>query len=361
MRRRGPVRGGLLSRAIRRAERGYEAPRIRFSRLGVTGVVGVIALVAIIVVGAILDARGASSDVRRFGDWAVRARMKPVDAIVAAARSHRFVFLSDIYSSVETKRLATDAISAIAKGSGLDAVVLEVGHDLQPLIDRYLDTAPENAALLLSEPRVLGSPSGGSHGLLDVYHRVWQLNSELGADRRIRILAADLNGWPAQRAESPAISARRFTERDEAMAKNLEDELLQRTPRARVLVFMTGLHALKSGQGQLQTGGVATVEATWFAERLSQRYPGEVQSILVDAPGSGSTDELVTYSGTRIPDLARNRFPTGQFALPVGAEFNVFSQPLRENSIPGLRFALTPHDYRLEDLADAYIYLGRSQ
>jgi hypothetical protein len=350
-----------MARAVRRAERSLDAPRIRYSRVGVTGLVGTIALLLIIVVGAILDARGASSDVRKFGEWAAGARLKPVDAIVNAARGHRFVFVSDIYSSLETKRLATDAIAAIARGPGLDAVVLEVGHDLQPLIDRYLDTTPENAAMLLSEPRVLGSPSGGNHGLLDLYHQVWQLNSELGADRRIHILAADLKNWPAVRAESPALSARRFAERDAAMMKNLEDELLERTPRARVFVFMTGLHALKSTEGQLQTGGVATVETKWFADRLAERYPGEVQSVLVDAPGSGSTDELVTYNGTRIPEVAKAKMPSGQYALPIGSQFNVFSHALRENSIPGLRFELTPRDYRLPDLADLYVYLGRSQ
>jgi hypothetical protein len=145
------------------------------------------------------------------------------------------------------------------------------------------------------------------------------------------------------------------------MLKNLEEELLQRTPRARVFVFMTGLHALKSTVGQLQTGGTATVEAKWFAERLAERYPGEVQTVLVDAPGSGSTDELVTYNGTRIPEIAKAKMPSGQYALPVGPEFSVFSHPLRENSIPGLRFELTPRDYRLQDLADLYVYLGRPQ
>jgi hypothetical protein len=353
--RRG--RGGMFGRAIRRAER-VERPRIDYSRLGATGVISVLVLAVMFVIGGILDARGESGAVRDFVEWAANAKRKPVDELVDGSRAHRFVFLSDIYTSTETKRLASAAVAALARGPGLDAVALEVGHDLQPVIDRYLDTSPENASILLAQPRALGSPSGGGRGLLDLYHQIWQLNSELGADRRINIIAADLDNWGSGRAESPAERARHFAQRDSAMLTNLESELLSRSPRSRVLIFMTGLHALKNSAGQLQTGGVATVQTRWLAARLAERYPGEVYSFLVDAPGNGSTEELVPYNGTRIPESA-TRLPGGQYALPIGKEFDVFSHAVRENSIPGIRFEIVPRQYKLKDVADEYIYLGR--
>jgi hypothetical protein len=150
----------MFGHAIRRAER-IERPRIDYSRLGATGVISVVVLAVMFAIGGILDARGESGAVRDFVEWAAKAKHKPVDALVNGARAHRFVFLSDIYTSTETKRLASAAVAAIARGPGLDAVALEVGHDLQPVINRYLDTSPENASILLAQPRVLGSPSGG--------------------------------------------------------------------------------------------------------------------------------------------------------------------------------------------------------
>jgi hypothetical protein len=142
------------------------------------------------------------------------------------------------------------------------------------------------------------------------------------------------------------------------MLTNLESELLSRSPRSRVLIFMSGLHALENSAGQLQTGGVATVQTRWLATRLAERYPGEVYSFLVDASGNGSTEELVPYNGTRIPEMA-TRLPGGQYALPIGKEFDAFSHAVRENSIPGIRFEIVPRQYRLKDVADEYIYLGR--
>jgi hypothetical protein len=352
-------RGGMIGSAIRRAERGLEPPRLPIGRLGATGVISIVLLGIIFALGGLLDVRGASAEVRKFAEWAERSKRKPLEALVNGARSRRFVFLSDIHGSSETKRLAAAAVEAVARGPGLDAVVLEVGHDLQPVIDRYLDTSPENASILLAQPRVLGSPAGGSRGLLDLYHKIWQLNSDLGADRRIHIIAADLDGWGSGRAESPAERARRFVQRDSAMVKNLETELLTSAPRSRVLIFMTGLHGLENSEAQLQTGGVATVQGRWFAGRLAERYPGEVYSFLVDASGNGSPEEVVPYNGTRIPETVKTRLPGGQFALPIGSQFDVFSHAVRENSIPGIRFEIVPRQYKLRDVADEYIYLGR--
>ena len=159
--RRG--RGNVVHRAIRRAEF-MERPRIDYGRLGATGVISVLVLAVMFVIGGLLDVRGESGAVREFVDWAARAKQKPVDALVNAARAHRFVFLADIYTSNETKRLGSAAIAAIARGPGLDAVALEVGRDLQPVIDRYLDTSPENASILLAQPRALGRIRGGGGG-----------------------------------------------------------------------------------------------------------------------------------------------------------------------------------------------------
>src|SRR5688572_18074127 len=270
--------------ALKRAQRRVYPTRIRYSKLGVTGLFSVVMLVLIFAAGALLDLRGDRAEVKEFGEYANANKQNAIESIVAAARAHRFVFLADIHSSAETKRLAAQAIKAVADGSGLDAVVLEVGHDQQPHIDRYFDTTPENASILLSNPRTLREPGAASREYLEIYHVIWQLNEKLGADRRIQVIAADLDHWPPEPAVSPTDRARQFSERDAAMVKNLDRESIGMGARARVLVFMTGLHVLRSGHGQLQTGGSSPVNALWFAARIAQRHPGDVHSFVLDAP-----------------------------------------------------------------------------
>src|SRR5690606_58128 len=117
------------------------------------------------------------------------AGREPLDLIEAAARSHRLVFVSDIPTAVAPKQFAEQAIERIALGSGLDLVVLEVGSDEQPHIDRYLATTPEDPSILLSRPRAVREGDGSSRAFLDIYRTVWRINEQLGAARRIRIIA----------------------------------------------------------------------------------------------------------------------------------------------------------------------------
>jgi X-X-X-Leu-X-X-Gly heptad repeat protein len=344
--------------ALKRAQRRVYPTRIRYSKLGVTGLFSVVMLVLIFAAGALLDLRGDRAEVKQFGEYANANKQSPLESIVAAARSHRFVFLADIHSSTETKRLAAQAIKAISEGPGLDAVVLEVSHDQQAHIDRYFDSTPENASILLSNPLTLREPGAAAREYLEIYHVIWQLNEKLGADRRINVIAVDLDGWPPEPAASPTERARRFAERGEAMVKNLDAESIGMGARARVFAFMTGLHTLRSGSGQLQTGGSTPVVASWFAARLAQRHPGEVYSFVSDAPGAGAPEELVPYTGTRLGVEAESVLPAGRYALKVNPAFDFLSRPIRENAVPGMSFDIMPPGYRLKDVADEYIHLG---
>jgi hypothetical protein len=259
---------------------------------------------------------------------------------------------------MEAKRLAAEVIDSIASGPGLDAVIVEVGHDQQPYLDYYYNQIPEDASVLVSHPRTLRESGAGSRGYLDLYHRIWKLNEKLGADRRIQVIAADLDNWPTERALSTADRARMFSARDSAMLANLDREVLGPSPRSRILIFMTGLHGLKSGSGELQTGGTSRVSVQWLASRLEQRYPGEVHTALVDATGSINPDEFVSYTGTRLPEEAESVLPAGRYSLRVNDRFDFLSRPIRESTAPGLTFDILPHDYRLKSVADDYIHLG---
>ena len=257
---------------VKRVQRRSWVPRRKYSRLGVTGAFAMAALLIILVAGWLLDWRGSSEAEKRLLEVARAASDDPVTAIAEAARSNRFVFLSDIHASAATKRLAASAIRKMVETSGLDLVVLEVGSDLQPIIDQYLLMASEDASMLVSNGRTLREPGPATRDFLEIYRAVWELNQQLGADRAIRIIAADLEGWPPARPLAPAELARKSAERDAHM-QNQINKALALNPRARVFVFMTGFHVLKNVTGEIQTGGTAPVQIAWLADRLDQQWP----------------------------------------------------------------------------------------
>ena len=338
--------------------RRFRLPAIRYSRLGATGAFGIAALVVIFVAAALLDLRGDRAEVVRFGATAREQQVKPIEAIVEAARSHRFVFIADVAGSGDAKRLVGDAIAGIAQSSGLDAVIVEVGSDQQPYLDLYFNTDPEDASVLLGHPQTLHEGSSEDRDFLELYHRIWQLNKKLGADRHIRVVAGDLKEWGAPNALSPAELARRYGERSRAMAEALDRSVLTMSARARVVIFMSGLHALRSGYVQLQTGGTATVEAPWFAARLAESHPGEVYSVLVEASPTGVARDFVDYQGTRLPEVAESALPNGKYALRIDESFDFLSNPIARRSTPGITFQIAPRGYRLSDVADLYVHLG---
>jgi hypothetical protein len=338
-------------------ERANWGPSRKYGRLGVTGAFAIAALVVIFIAGWLVDRHAASASDRGLAEVARNAKDQPVDLIVRAARANRIVFLSDIHNSNAVKDLAARSIARIAATSGLDAVILEVGADQQPYIDAYLDRTPEDASVLLSHPRTIGEPGSATRAYMEIYHAVWQLNSKLGPDQRIRIIAADLPGWPPA-APSPAETAKKMEARDEYMEKAVQQQVLTAIPEGRMFVFMNGLHALKNGNVLIQTGGAAPVNITPLAARFAHAT-SEVYSILVDASSSGVTGrQLVSYDGTRVAKILADAGVNKRFATPITSEFEYLRYPILEPKTPGIEFTVTPRDYRLSSVADAYIHLG---
>ena len=331
-------------------------PRRKYGRLGVTGVFAAAALVIILIAGWLLDRRGSNAEEAAIAALARKADDDPVAAIVNAARSHRIVILSDIHASGATKRLAARAIEGIVATSGLDVVALEIDSDMQPVIDQYLEITPEDASILVTNGRTLREPGPATRDYLDIYRSVWKLNQKLGADQRIQVVAADLNGWPPARPISPTDRARKSAEREAYMQKRIQD-VINLNPRARVLIYMTGFHALKRGVGELQTGGATPVQIAWLGSRLMNAAPDEVYSFLVDAPAVGTTTDVTTYSGTTLASVLQRNGVNRTFVTRITSELDALAQPLVVKKSPGLSFDITPRDYKLSDVADAYIHL----
>jgi hypothetical protein len=356
--RAGIKRRRRLGRQRRLAE---QIRRIRHA-LGAQGLAAAAVLILSVAVAALLDIdRKNRGNVEELVAYAESDGMDPVALVVAAGKAHRILFLGDVHSAAEPKRIAVAAIEALARGPGLDAVVLEVSSAEQPYIDQYLASDPEDASILLAHPRTLRDHWGISREYLEIYRCVWRLNRVLGPERQIRIVAADLPDWPPVRAVGPRDAARQYALRDEHMADLLEREVLSRDPRARVLIFMGGYHGLKQGHAELHLGVGAPVRVDWLGGRLRQKYPGQVYTVVSDgAPEPTQFGAIASYGATRVFDLFRRHLPASRapFALRVDERFDFVRQPFYEPNGPGMNLDLQPDDYRLRDVVDAYIYLG---
>ncbi len=344
---------------IKRRRRRGILPRERSKRT-LTSIVAVVLLIAIIGTAALLNGRNRDSASLALVKEIRADHVAPLALISTAASTHRFLFLSDIPGSTETKLLAGSVIDTLAKSPGLDMIILEVPSDEQPYIDTYLDSNPENAAILMSRPRLLGN-AGGSQAVLALYRRVWKLNRSLGAARQIRIAFVDVPNWPPAGVQRPRETASIYASRDRAMFDQIEKTVLARHPAARILAFMSTNHVLRTGVEKLRFAGGQPISVTPLAELEAKEHPGEVYSVLVDAPSvASSSGKPGTVGATKVFDIVRRNLPDlgSSFGMRVGPGFDVLREPVYEREVGGVKVDIEPHDYHLRDVVDGYIYLG---
>jgi len=326
--------------------------------LNATAIVSLLALVGIALVGALLGRRRAGGDSAELADAARNDAVPPMQLILEGARTRRIVVLGDVPGSSAARRIAADAVERMALGPGLDALVLDVDRSAQPYIDAYLGAPAEDASILLSHPETTPGPNADDYLL--IYRRVWQLNQKLGADRAITVVAAGLPGWPPSGALAPRAGAGLYARRGPAMAQAIEQDVFGRIPRGRLLVFVDGYQALKSGSGALAAGGGSPIQVQWLAALLASAHPGEVFSVLQDGATGGLRERpATTYTGTRAFQIFHEAPGVhAPFGLPVGESFHFLRQPIVTTSSPGTQLTILPENYRLGDVVDGYIYLG---
>lgn len=320
------------------------------------GAVALAALVVVMVAALVVDS-GGGSDIKPLEDYLERSGSAPTDLVESLARAGRILILSDIHDRPEPKRLAAEAVEVLAQGPGLDAVVLEVSSEEQPYIDSYLSAVEEDATVLLGRPAAVREEEGVPRAYLDIYRAVWRQNRELGATRQIRIIAADLPGWPPSAGTDSKRMAELYARRADHMIERMQSDLLERMPDARMLVFVDGYQALKRTHGEVHFPGVDPVRVEWLGARLADRMGRDVRTILVDA-GSGVSGvlRLPIYRGTRLHRPLRREIHQSVGAR-VDDTFSIMEDPLIEATSPAVRLDIVPDSYVLRDVADGYVFL----
>jgi hypothetical protein len=273
----------------------------------------------------------------------------PLQFLQAAVRDHQIVFLGDIHPLAEPKLLVTSLIREQREDQAIDLLALEVASEQQEWIDRYLSSSPENIRLLLDHPRTLRAHWGVSAEYLGIYREVYRWNLE-HPRHPVRILAADLRGWPIAPL-TPHMATGGFVNRDVWMAAAFR-KMLEQRPTWRVLIFMGGYHGLKSVGGQVAIGRVHDRFDHWFAGYLLDDGT-QVYTILSDARQTGTRpatrmfERLAAMSG-------------GNFATALDSTTDDVREPLYDVDQEGFSLEFWPSRFALRLAADAMLILNRT-
>ncbi len=293
----------------------------------------------------------------------VRAHAESPDSfLLRAFEAHHLVFLGDVHPAAEPKRLVARLLPVLKARGRLDVLVLEVPFEQQPVIDAYLRSEPEDVELLIGHPLTLRAHWGAAQEYLEIYRAAWAANREVAGGRRIRIVAVDAPRGPPQ-AASERDGVARFARRDAVMASQILREVLTPDPDAYVLFFLGGYHGLKGWAAEAEWNG-ARARVRWMADRLRERWPEPVYTVLTDGgPAPAPYRGGASYGATRWYALFESRLegtPRPPFVVPVSAFFDLWPDPWLEpeDGLVTLRLlaadpgsAATPFD--------AYLYLGR--
>lgn len=276
---------------------------------------------------------------------------EPVAFVREALAAHRVVFLGDIHPLAEPKQILLAVLQQRDAAHPVDVLALEVGNELQPIIDEYLASEPENPGLLRQHDRTLRAHWGASAEYLAIYRAVYRLNREPGA-RPIRIVAADARGWPIAPLSS-MMAAGGAVQREENMARAFGKLIRSLAPSARILVFMGGYHGLKTSGADIEVGTARAELEHWFAGLLAaEGIP--MYTILSDA----RQDDASTATRLFVP-LSRLQ-PDGNFIILLDADTDDVREPLTDIREDGYALRFRPARFPIRSAADAMLVLNRT-
>lgn len=336
------------------------APQKRWMRQPLSwqrgGAVALVVLIAVAGAALFLDAT-AGGEYASIVERLEGRTGSPSELVVELGRGAQVVVLSDVVGRARPKRVAAEVIRGLAEGPGLDAVVLAVPSSEQPYIDAYLSGREDDATALLSRPAAVHERAGQPREYLRLYQAVRSVNEGRNPSRRVRVIAADVDGWPPPEGVAPREIGQAYARRAEHMLMRLDRELFSVMPEARVLVFVDGYMALQGTYGSLSFGGGEPLRVEWLGELLRRRSGSAVRTVLLD-PGAtaGGVRRLPDYHGTRLHRPLRRELTTAAGARTSG-DLGTVQDAVLELSTPGLELDILPAGYRLGEAAQAYVFL----
>ena len=326
-------------------------------RLGRSGTLAIAIGVAALLVTLFVQGFIGGGDADELREFVEAQGSSPIELIASGVGARRIVVIGDVPGMSAPKTLAEQALREMAAHGGVDALVVEGDSALQQVFDRYTATTPEDASILTRAEGLLPAGEVGRQWL-DLYRAVYAINEELGADRRIRILAAAPEAWPPRAALPPKEAAESYAARGRAMAERVSTQMLERTSRARVVALVDPLQAIRSGSGELRVGGGGAITSNWFAAELAARYPVDVYSVLLDVSLDNSGYPLVVqYAGTRLHQRLMKAIPSESTGMPTSGPIGEYRSPLVLRTGPGITVSILPDDHTLADLVDGYVFL----
>jgi hypothetical protein len=274
-----------------------------------------------------------------------------VQGILKAFDHFPLVAIGELHGQREDKDFLISLIKQSEFGAKVNDIAVEFGNALyQPVLDHYIGGDP----VPTTELRQVWRNTTVLTGVWDapIYQRffadVREANEALPRPRRLRVLAGDPPiDW--SRIHNLEDATPFLERRDSYFVSLVEKEVLAKGRRA--LMVMGGLHFYRrSKAGQIPKDSVGAL--------LEQRHPGSMFVVLTHVGNRKGYEELeARLSSWRIPSFYLLR---GTWLGAVDASYQFPPTRTRvgagkavEEEVPKV-----PRSLGLQDLADAFLYLG---
>jgi hypothetical protein len=283
------------------------------------------------VLGALCLALGASPP------GAAPRPVNGVDAVIAAFARVPIVALGVSHTD-EDDEFAVAVVRDPRFAKTVRNVVVECGNSLyQPVLDRYIageDVPIAQLQLVWRNTTQVYGPCTDPHHK-DLLDAVREVNRSLPADRRIRVLAGDPPiDWANVHTHDEFMC---FGRRDDTITSVIETQVLAKHQNA--LLFFGGLHVFRRHSD--------LVPSPTVTERLEQAHPHSTYVFMTNNPGSAELDRRLASWADPSAAVLRDTWLGAMAADDFAGDTLIRGKPVKP--WPGLK---------LQDMADAYLYLG---
>jgi hypothetical protein len=281
-----------------------------------------------------------------------------VEGVLNAFNKYQLVALGETHGLQDEADFIISLIQHPAFPDKVNDIVVEWGNArYQGLLDRYI----AGLDVPLANVRKVWRDTTQSLFLTwdaPIYERffvaVRAANQKLPLSKRVRVLAGDPPvDWSKSRAEvRQFLEQYKFTGRDKHLADMVEKEVLAKGRKA--LIVMGGLHLYRNSWNPYAD---CPCESKVAIDILDERHPGKVFVVMVYAFENKTPKIEVRLSAMSRPSLVLVK---GTWLGAVDTDEAMQSSGIR--FFPGgkvVRFKVNQYiGMRLEDLADAILYLG---